>query len=97
MFKLKFTQQAKKDLEELKNNPALDKRYKAVLKTLGLLSRDSRHPGLNSHKYKSEKGPNGEQVFEVYAENKTPAAYRIFWCFGPGPGFITILTITAHP
>ncbi len=24
-------------------------------------------------------GPNGEEVFEAYAENNTPGAYRIFW------------------
>jgi hypothetical protein len=41
------------------------------------------------------RGPNGEDVWESYAENKTPAAFRVFWCYGAG--VITILAIIAHP
>jgi hypothetical protein len=37
------------------------------------------------------------EVFEAYAENKTPAAWRIFWYYGPDRKQITILTITPHP
>jgi hypothetical protein len=48
-------------------------------KALGMLEANPRHPGLNTHKFVSIKGPNGEEVFEAYAENKTPAAWRIFW------------------
>jgi len=43
------------------------------------------------------KGPNGEKVFEAYAEQKTPAAYRVFWFYGPSRGKITIFAITPHP
>lgn len=46
---------------------------------------------------KSVKGHNGEEIFEAYAENNTPAAYRIFWYYGPNKDNITILVITAHP
>jgi hypothetical protein len=56
-----------------------------------------RHQGLNTHKYSSLKGPNGEEVFEAYAENNTASAYRIFWCYGPGKDVITIIAITPHP
>jgi hypothetical protein len=56
-----------------------------------------RHQGLNTHEYDSLKGANGEKVFEAYAENKTPAAYRIFWHYGPGPDAITVIAITSHP
>jgi hypothetical protein len=28
-------------------------------------------------------GPNGEDVWESYVENKTPAGWRAFWCYGP--------------
>ena len=42
-------------------------------------------------------GPNNEEVFEAYVENKTPAAFRVFWYYGPGQGVITILAITPHP
>ena len=75
----------------------LAKRYKAVRKTLGRLEINPRHPGLQSHKFQSLSGPKGEEVFEVYAEQKTPAAYRVFWYYGPAKGQITILAITTHP
>jgi hypothetical protein len=38
----------------------------------------------------------GKKVFEVYAKNITATAYRIFWCYGPESGMITILAITSH-
>lgn len=94
-FKILFTIQASKDLEELENNKSLEKRLKAVRKTLAYLQTNPRH--LNTHKYKSTKGDNGEEIFEAYAENNTPAAYRIFWYYGPKKDNITILTIIAHP
>ena len=42
-------------------------------------------------------GTLGEQVFESYAEQDTPAAYRVFWHYGPGKGRITVVAITSHP
>ncbi|MEH2307028.1 hypothetical protein [Nostoc sp.] len=56
-----------------------------------------RHPSLNTHKYESLSGPNGEEIFEAYVENKIPAAFRVFWYYGSAQGVITILTITLHP
>ena len=56
-----------------------------------------RHPGLNTHRYDSLTGANGEDVFEAYAENDTSAAYRIFWHYGPDKGQLTIIAITPHP
>jgi len=96
-IKLEFTRQASNQLDALESDAALTKRLKAVRKTLGLLEINPRHPGLNTHKFASIKGPNGEEVFEAYAENKTPAAWRIFWIYGPGKNKITILAITPHP
>jgi hypothetical protein len=58
---------------------------------------DPRHPSLNTHKYSSLQGANGEEIFEAYAENDTAAAYRIFWHYGPGKKIITIIAITPHP
>lgn len=55
------------------------------------------HPSLHTHEYESLKGAKGEKVFEAYAENKTPAAYRIFWHYGPQQKQITIVAITSHP
>ncbi|MEW5821798.1 MAG: type II toxin-antitoxin system RelE/ParE family toxin [Cyanobacteriota bacterium] len=96
-FELLFTNQAISDLEKLENDKGLEKRLKAVRKALGLLETNPRHPGLQTHKYETLKGPNGEDVFEAYAENKTPAAFRIFWHYGPGKQVITIIAITPHP
>jgi hypothetical protein len=87
-FELFFTPQAE---------AGLAKRLKAVRKALGLLETNPRHPGLNTHKFSSLKGPGGEEVFEAYAENMTPAAWRIFWYYGPEMKQITILAITPHP
>ena len=96
-FELLFTDQADADLDSLEADDSLAKRLKAVRKALGLLEANPRHPGLNTPKFSSLKGPGGEEVFEAYAENKTPAAWRIFWYYGPDKKQITILTITPHP
>ncbi len=92
--KLKMTQQANEDLASIEDKPGLAKQVK---KTLGLLQTNMRHPSLKTHKYSSMVGPSGEIVFEAYAQNKTPGAYRVFWCYGPGKDTITILAITPHP
>jgi hypothetical protein len=96
-FDLKFTIQASAVLDELEQNPALAKRLKAVRKALAYLESNPRHPGLNTHKFTSISGPNGEDIFEAYAENQTPGAYRIFWFYGPGKNVITVVAITPHP
>jgi hypothetical protein len=96
-FELLFTDQADADLDSLETDASLSKRLKAVKKALGLLETNPRHPGLNTHKFSSLKGPGGEEVFEAYAENKTPAAWRIFWYYGPDKKQITIVAITPHP
>jgi hypothetical protein len=96
-FELQFTERASNQLDALESDDGLAKRLKAVRKALGLLESNPRHPGLNTHKFESIKGPNGEEVFEAYAENKTPAAWRIFWIYGPGRNQITVVAITPHP
>jgi len=96
-FQLKFTAQAEADFKSLEEDKGLLKRFKAVRKALGYLEVNPRHPGLNTHKYSSLSGPNGEEIFEAYAENRTPAAYRIFWFYGPQKKGITIIAITPHP
>jgi hypothetical protein len=96
-FILLFTDEAKEKLAELEEDNSLLKRLKAVRKALGYLSLNPRHPSLNTHKYTALHGENGEEIFEAYAENNTPVAYRIFWYYGPNKNEITILTITPHP
>jgi hypothetical protein len=96
-FKLKFTDEAMAQLQALERDSGLAKRLKAVRKALGYLEANPRHPALNTHKFSSLRGPSGEEVFEAYAENKTPSAYRIFWHYGPGKSAITIAAIVPHP
>ncbi len=94
-FQLKFTPSAVRSLEELEQQDP--KKHKKVLKTLGLMEVNLRHPGLKTHKYSSLQGPKGEAVFEAYVENRTPGAFRVFWMYGPSQAEITIIAITPHP
>lgn len=73
--------------------------FKQVHKTIELLKQDLRHPGLNTHIYSNLINPYDKtgKVFEAYVQNNTASAYRIFWCYGPNKGEITILAITPHP
>jgi hypothetical protein len=97
MFELKFTAIADRQMEELEQSLHLKKRLNAVRKTLAYLETNPRHPGLNTHEYTSLTRKLGQKVFEAYAENKMPGAFRIFWCYGPEANMITILAITPHP
>ena len=96
-FNLLFTHEASENYNNLEKDPSLIKRFKAVRKALGYLETNPRHPSLNTHKYSAITGPEGEEIFEAYAENKTPAAYRIFWYYGQNKKEITIVAITSHP
>ncbi len=96
MAQLKFTTRARRDLQELAQDAGLQKRLRSVRKALGLLETNQRHPSLQTREYESLKGPRGEEVFEAYAENRTPA-YRIFWFYRPGKDEITIIAVTPHP
>jgi hypothetical protein len=96
-FKLLFTEEASRNLDEIEKDAGLAKRLRAVRKALGYLENNPRHPGLHTHKFSSLAGPNGEEVFEAYAESNTAAAYRIFWFYGPDKKEITIVAITPHP
>jgi mRNA-degrading endonuclease RelE of RelBE toxin-antitoxin system len=96
-FFLSFTPSAKQSLRKLKETAHLEKRFKAVSKALKYLSENPRHPGLRTHPYTSLQGPDGEKVFEAYAEQDTPAAYRIFFYYGKTRGEVVIFAITPHP
>lgn len=73
--------------------------FKQVHDCIQKLLNNPRHPGLNTHKYDSLEHPHkqGDSVFEAYAQNATPGAYRVFWCYGPNKGDITLIAITPHP
>jgi len=73
--------------------------FKQTRKTIQYLTKNPRHPSLNTHKYESITNPynSDEKVFEAYVKNKTPGAYRVFWCYGPDKKELTIIAITPHP
>ena len=97
MNELIFTPQADVDLTNIEDNPSKRNILKFVRKCLGYLQTNLRHPSLKTHEFRSLKGPNGEKVFEAYAQHKTPGAYRVFWYYGPQKGMITVVAITPHP
>lgn len=73
--------------------------FKQVYETIKKLEQNPRHPGLQTHEYTTLRNPYNqhEKVFAAYAQNQTPGAYRVFWCYGPAKRQITILAITPHP
>ena len=71
--------------------------FNRIGKTLFLLSKDPRHPGLHSHEIASLSARYGRKVWESYIENNKPAAGRLFWVYGPRQGEITIIAIEPHP
>jgi hypothetical protein len=89
---------AKEAQKETKSSKA-EGLFKQVHKALKLLRENPRHQGLQTHAYRSVKHPFDAKgkVFEAYAQNVTPGAYRVFWCYGPGKQEITIIAITPHP
>ena len=112
MFELRFLPEASKQLEKIVKeaetaeqnvkpggkSPKQVGLFNQVEKTLGFLAANPRHPGLKTHKYGSMKPPPGvSDVFEAYAQNRTPGAHRIFWGYGPAKNEITIVAITPHP
>jgi hypothetical protein len=73
--------------------------FKQIHKTISLLAQNPRHPGLGTHEYRSLQHPYDPdaKVLEAYAQHKTPGAYRVFWCYGPDKGELTIIAMTPHP
>jgi hypothetical protein len=97
LFEISLSERAREHWDRLKTGRGLEKRLRAVRKTLRFLSENPRHPSLQTHEFTSLKGPRGEKVFEAYAEQSTPAAYRVFWYYGPEENLITVIAITSHP
>jgi hypothetical protein len=73
--------------------------FKQVHKTIRLLASNPKHPSLQTHEYHCLEHPydKDQKVLEAYAQNKTPGAYRVFWCYGPKKQQITVIAITPHP
>ena len=101
---LRFSIEATRTLEDLESNPAKAGLLRQARKTLGLLETNLRHPSLHTHGFHSLHGPQGEDVFEAYVQNRTPGAYRVFFYYGPDRvagkkrfPVLTIVAITPHP
>jgi hypothetical protein len=101
---LRFTEESAGQLKALAADAAKTGLHKQVLKALGLLELNTRHPGLKTHEYHSMVGLRGERVWEAYAQNQTPGAYRVFFHYGPDEvvgrkriSVLTIIAITPHP
>jgi hypothetical protein len=102
--KIKFTPTADRQYASLERAPSKAGIFEQVRKALGYLEIDPHHPSLQTHEFTSLAGAIGEKVFEAYAQNNTPGAYRVFWRCGPDEiagkkrvPVITILAITPHP
>lgn len=94
-FRVFLSREAKGVCDELARTDP--RKLQKVQKTIGLLGTNLRHPSLHTHEYHALKGPNGEKVFEAYVESKTPAAFRMFWYYGPEKEQITVFALTQHP
>ena len=101
---IRLSEGAREELRRLARSKREAGRYKQVLKAIQLLSANMRHPSLQTHPYHSLFGPGGEEVFEAYAQNRTPGAYRVFFYYGPDEWrdgrrvpILTIFAITPHP
>ncbi len=97
-FTLAYTPSALAVLADLGARAQYKAKAKKVAKALRLLEQAGpAYPGLETHRYQSIHGPNGEPLWESYVENKTPGAWRIWWVYGPASDALTIITIGPHP
>ena len=104
MFQLEFTVSADEDLKKIEDgsDAGLTKQIK---KALGYLQTNPKHSSLETHEYDSIPNPidSSKKVFEAYAQNTTPGAYRIFWIYGSAKKpatkgrVISVIAITPHP
>jgi hypothetical protein len=95
-FEVILSPTAQRHYDELRQDKSRLKRYKAVKKTIEHLS-NPRHPGLQTHPYSSLPAIHGKKIYEAYAQQDTPGAYRVFWRYGPAKNQIEIIAITPHP
>ena len=99
-FKLRFAKQASEMLDSLEIDPSQQVKLRKVRRALGRLEQNPRHRGLHSHHYERFPADRDVKVWDSYVENRTPAAWRIFWRYGPderGLRVITVLYIGPHP
>ncbi len=70
------------------------KKWGAALKKL---SENPFYPGLRTHHIPPLSRRYGIRVWQSYLDNKTSAAMRMYWVYGPSIGEITIIGLEPHP
>ena len=79
------------------------KLFKKLSKVISFLENNPTHNSLCSHeigelsKRYSKYIGREIKVWQSYIENNTPAAGRLYWCYGPVKGVITIIGLEPHP
>lgn len=93
-FKVELTDEALGTIRQLKkSDPARAKKVAKALQRLQQVGPD--YPGFRTHKNDSIPGPFGE-TWQVYLENNTSRAWRMFFCYGPARGILTVFLIAPH-
>ena len=97
-FALKFSPKAQERLDALEADQSKKGLLRQIRKSLGYLQTDPKYPSLNTHPYHTIPHPFNlkEKVFGAYAQNNTPNAHRILFCYGPGHKMIFIIAIISH-
>ena len=80
--KLFFTPTANEQLKLIEGNPALVGVLKQIKKTFGYLETNLRAKSLQTHKHEALTMRYKREIFEAYAQQNTPGAYRVFWHYG---------------
>ena len=85
----------KADREEIKGDDR--QLLKLLVKAFALLSADPKYPGLHTHEIDALTKRYPKKVFQSYLENRTPAAGRLYWAYGPEKEQITVIGLEPHP
>ena len=95
-FELFYLDAAEGQIKEIEKDRARQGLVKQIKKALRHLSENPNYPGLKSHPMKNLDAIYGAKIFSSYAQNNTPQAHRILWCYGPGAKQITVLAVIPH-
>ena len=95
-FELIFIDAAELHIKTIERDRSKVGLVKQIKKALRNLDENPNHPGLKSHPMKNLDAVYGTKIFSSYAQNNTPQAHRILWCYGPKTKQITILAVIPH-
>ncbi len=95
-FELLFLDTAESQIKEIERGRSRQGLVKQIKKALRHLAENPNHPGLKSHSMKNLDAVYRAEIFSSYAQNNTPQAHRILWCYGPYAKQITVLAVIPH-